>query len=169
MSNVFLMPHIGSATKETRDAMGFRALDNLDAGGAILTSGPLSSGATVEDVDSLPVGGNPYPARVDLTGGSPQRVDAKDRFSGATVGFTEFESENAATEAIVPVKVAGFADPAVRLVAAAPSTLDEVVYADDAAADAGAAGVIDLYWDQHQTAVPAMTGAVFDVVFRPRA
>ncbi|MGD9044683.1 MAG: NAD(P)-dependent oxidoreductase [Desulfobacterales bacterium] len=29
--NVFLMPHIGSATRETRDAMGFRALDNLDA------------------------------------------------------------------------------------------------------------------------------------------
>ena len=31
LSNVFLMPHIGSATSETRDAMGFRALDNLDA------------------------------------------------------------------------------------------------------------------------------------------
>lgn len=31
LSNVFLMPHIGSATRETRDAMGFRALDNLDA------------------------------------------------------------------------------------------------------------------------------------------
>ena len=31
LHNVFLMPHIGSATKETRDAMGFRALDNLDA------------------------------------------------------------------------------------------------------------------------------------------
>jgi len=31
LSNTFLMPHIGSATKETRDAMGFRALDNLDA------------------------------------------------------------------------------------------------------------------------------------------
>jgi len=25
------LPHIGSATKQTRDAMGFRALDNLDA------------------------------------------------------------------------------------------------------------------------------------------
>jgi lactate dehydrogenase-like 2-hydroxyacid dehydrogenase len=25
------MPHIGSATIETRNAMGFRALDNLDA------------------------------------------------------------------------------------------------------------------------------------------
>jgi lactate dehydrogenase-like 2-hydroxyacid dehydrogenase len=31
LSNVFLMPHIASATKEARDAMGFRALDNLDA------------------------------------------------------------------------------------------------------------------------------------------
>lgn len=29
LPNVFLMPHIGSATKETRIAMGFRALDNL--------------------------------------------------------------------------------------------------------------------------------------------
>ncbi len=31
LDNAFLLPHIGSATKETRDAMGFRALDNLDA------------------------------------------------------------------------------------------------------------------------------------------
>ena len=30
LANTFLMPHIGSATAETRDAMGFRALDNLD-------------------------------------------------------------------------------------------------------------------------------------------
>jgi lactate dehydrogenase-like 2-hydroxyacid dehydrogenase len=28
--NAYLLPHIGSATFETRDAMGFRALDNLD-------------------------------------------------------------------------------------------------------------------------------------------
>jgi lactate dehydrogenase-like 2-hydroxyacid dehydrogenase len=26
-----MMPHVGSATVRTRDAMGFRALDNLDA------------------------------------------------------------------------------------------------------------------------------------------
>ena len=31
LQNTFLLPHIGSATVETRDAMGFRALDNLDA------------------------------------------------------------------------------------------------------------------------------------------
>lgn len=31
LPNTFLLPHVGSATRETRDAMGFRALDNLDA------------------------------------------------------------------------------------------------------------------------------------------
>jgi lactate dehydrogenase-like 2-hydroxyacid dehydrogenase len=31
LGNTFLLPHVGSATRETRDAMGYRALDNLDA------------------------------------------------------------------------------------------------------------------------------------------
>ncbi len=31
LTNTFLMPHIGSVAAETRDGMGFRALDNLDA------------------------------------------------------------------------------------------------------------------------------------------
>ncbi len=31
LPNTFLLPHLGSATDVTRDAMGFRALDNLDA------------------------------------------------------------------------------------------------------------------------------------------
>jgi lactate dehydrogenase-like 2-hydroxyacid dehydrogenase len=31
LPNVFVLPHLGSATVETRDGMGFRALDNIDA------------------------------------------------------------------------------------------------------------------------------------------
>ena len=31
LPNAFLLPHIGSATVETRDAMGNLCLDNLDA------------------------------------------------------------------------------------------------------------------------------------------
>ena len=31
LQNTFLLPHVGSATHETRDAMGFCCLDNLDA------------------------------------------------------------------------------------------------------------------------------------------
>ena len=39
--NIFMLPHIGSATRQTRDAMGFRALDNLDAFFAGNTPGDL--------------------------------------------------------------------------------------------------------------------------------
>jgi len=31
LETIFMLPHIGSATFDTRNAMGFRALDNLDA------------------------------------------------------------------------------------------------------------------------------------------
>ena len=31
LENTFLLPHMGSATREARDAMGFKCLDNLDA------------------------------------------------------------------------------------------------------------------------------------------
>ena len=31
LANAFLMPHLGSATAETRDAMGFKALANIEA------------------------------------------------------------------------------------------------------------------------------------------
>ncbi|MEI7835827.1 MAG: NAD(P)-dependent oxidoreductase [Planctomycetota bacterium] len=31
LENVALLPHLGSGAVETRDAMGFRALDSLDA------------------------------------------------------------------------------------------------------------------------------------------
>ena len=31
LPNTFLLPHMGSATLETRNAMGFKCLDNLDA------------------------------------------------------------------------------------------------------------------------------------------
>jgi lactate dehydrogenase-like 2-hydroxyacid dehydrogenase len=31
LANAFLLPHMGSATVETRNAMGFKALDNLEA------------------------------------------------------------------------------------------------------------------------------------------
>ena len=39
LENTFLLPHMGSATIETREAMGFRALDNVDA---VLSGRPAS-------------------------------------------------------------------------------------------------------------------------------
>jgi lactate dehydrogenase-like 2-hydroxyacid dehydrogenase len=40
LKNAFLLPHIGSATVETRTVMGMLALDNIDA---VLTSKPAPS------------------------------------------------------------------------------------------------------------------------------
>jgi hypothetical protein len=143
-------------------------LDNLDSGGVIQPAGPLSESVTVEAVDALPIGPNPYPAVVDVSGGAPNLIEAIERFKGAVVGSTEFEPEPAATTITIPLEISPNADPAVRLTAAAPSTLDRIVYVDGQLADAGAAGVIDLFWDQPQTAVPANSGAVYEIVFRPR-
>ncbi len=39
LDNVFLSPHVGSASKETRNAMGFRALDNIAA--VLAGKGPI--------------------------------------------------------------------------------------------------------------------------------
>jgi glyoxylate reductase len=44
MWNVFLLPHLGSATRETRSAMGHRAVDNLDAFFAGKTPGDIVTG-----------------------------------------------------------------------------------------------------------------------------
>lgn len=44
LDNVFLLPHLGSATRRTRIAMGMRAVDNLEAFFAGRTPGDLVSG-----------------------------------------------------------------------------------------------------------------------------
>jgi lactate dehydrogenase-like 2-hydroxyacid dehydrogenase len=40
LDNVILSPHVGSASVETRNAMGFRALDNI--------AGVLAGGAAID-------------------------------------------------------------------------------------------------------------------------
>jgi glyoxylate reductase len=44
LDNAFLLPHLGSATRRTRSAMGMRALDNLEAFFAGITPGDLVTG-----------------------------------------------------------------------------------------------------------------------------
>jgi hypothetical protein len=143
-------------------------LDNLDAAGAIATAGTLSEGATVEAADLIAAGPTRYPLRLDVSGGAPTVVEAQDRFTNAVVGSTDIVVEPTVAEIFTSVDTTGATDAALRLVAPAPSTLDRLIYADDAIADGGAIGVIDLYWNQPQDAVPAGTGAVFTATFRRR-
>jgi hypothetical protein len=55
-----------------------------------------------------------------------------------------------------------------RLAEVPAGPLDRRAYADDAVAAAGAAGVIDLYWETAQSAVPAPAGVVYRAVFQRR-
>lgn len=143
-------------------------LDNLDGGGGVATAGPLSVGATVEAADLVPIGPAAYPVRLDVSGGAPAVVEARDRFAGTVVASTDIVAEPGALELVTAVDLSRAADAAVRLVAPAPASLDRLIYADDEIADAGAVGAVDLYWEQPQDAVPAGTGAVYAAVFRRR-
>lgn len=143
-------------------------LDNLDAAGAIQTSGALSAGVTVEAADLVEIGPNPYPVVIDFAGGAPPQVEARDRFSNAILSTTPVVAEPGALSSTVLLAIPPDADPATRITAPAPSALDRLVYADDEPTASGAVGVIDLYWDQSQTAAPADTGAEFTAAFRPR-
>lgn len=143
-------------------------LDNLDAAGAIQTGGLLTNGATVEAVDTVAVGPNPFPLRLDVSGGAPAAVELQDRFSAAVVGTAAIDVDPGAVETIALIGAPDGTDAALRAVSPAPAPLNRLVYVDEAIAQSNVVGVIDLYWDQSQSNVPADTGAIFSAVFRPR-
>ena len=143
-------------------------LDNLDGAGAIQTSGALTTGAAVDVADLVAAGPQTYPVRLDVSGGAPAVIEAQNRFTAAVVGFTEITADPGQLEVEIVLDLSAAPDAAVRLVAPAPANLNRLIYADDDVSDTGAAGVIDLYWDQPQSAVPAGTGAVFTAEFQRR-
>ena len=90
LPNCFLLPHLGSATIETRDAMGFRALDNLDAffaGRACSGRPELNQASLVLPATALAapgtlaliVGATSRPALADCAGAQAFVQDAADR------------------------------------------------------------------------------------------
>ena len=143
-------------------------LDNLDGVGAIQPAGVLSAGPTIEVADLTAVGPTIYAVRLGVSGGAPPVIEAQNRFTGAVVGTTDLVLEAGQTELETFVDLTTAPDAAVQLVAAAPVNLDRSVYADSEISDSGAAGVLDLYWDQPQDAVPAGSGAVYTAQFRRR-
>ncbi|MCG6901994.1 MAG: hypothetical protein LJE68_04860 [Rhodobacter sp.] len=143
-------------------------LDNLDGAGAIQTAGALTTGAAVDVPDLVAAGPESYPVRLDVSGGAPPVLEAQDRFTAAVVGSTLIVAEPGQPEVVTSLDLSQAPDAALRLVAAAPANLDQPIYADDEISDTGAAGVIDIYWDQPQSAVPAGTGAIFTAQFLRR-
>ncbi len=144
-------------------------LDNLDAAGAVLPAGArLSAGATVAAADAVDIGRRNFSILVDLAASSPTAVEAREPVSAALVGSAAVTAPAGATAASVALDLSGSGEVLFRVAEVPPGPLDRRAYADDAVAAAGAAGVIDLYWETAQTAAPDPAGVVYRAVFQRR-
>lgn len=144
-------------------------LDNLDGSGAVLPDGaPLSAGAAVAVADAVDIGRRNFAVLVDLTASSPAAVEARDAVSNALVKSAAIAAPTGAAAASVALDLSASADVLFRVAEVPPGPLDRRAYADDGVASAGAAGVIDLYWETAQDAVPDPAGVVYRAVFQRR-
>lgn len=142
-------------------------LDNLSGAGAIQSGGPLTEAAEVEVEDAARLGARKFAARVDLTPPAPVSLDVTDKFSGAAVTSAAVNAAAGATATVVEIDLVGEPSPVFGLTETPPGTETTTIYTDDAVAAAAPLGVLDIYWDQRQDAVPA-AGLDYSVVFRRR-
>lgn len=144
-------------------------LDNLDAAGAILPDGaPLSAGAQVAAADGVQIGRRLFAVDLDLTASTPTAVEARDIASAAVVQSAPVIAPSGASAASIALDLSASPDVLFRIAEVPPGPLDRRGYADDAVATVAAAGVIDLYWETAQDAVPAPAGVVYRAVFQRR-
>jgi len=144
-------------------------LDNLDAAGAVLQDGALlSAGAQVAAADAVQIGRRLFAVSLDLTASSPTAVEARDPVTAAVVKSVVVAAPPGAGAASVALDLSTAPQVLFRIAEVPPGPLDRRGYADDAVASAGAAGVIDLYWETAQDAVPTPAGVVYRAVFQRR-
>lgn len=143
-------------------------LQNLDGTGAIRTAGGLSLNATVEQDDLVQAGpASGFPVTIDLSGGAPDRLRARDRFDNSQLLEREFTAPPGPSLQMT-VDLCALPDPAARLTTPVAGALDQVVYADDEIASGGVPAILDLWWDSRQDTVPQPGGAAFTATFRNR-
>ena len=149
-------------------------LENLDGAGAIQEAGLITSTAVVGAGEHVYVGPSWYPVQVSLAAGTPNAVEARDRFTGSVIAQTKIldlaaeppiTPPPAATYVLTTVEVPTVGAAALRLVVDAPGTLSRAIYADDEVDRARALGVIDLHWSGPQNGVPAGTGIEYRATF----
>jgi hypothetical protein len=144
-------------------------LDNLDGAGAVLPDGAsLSAGPTVAAADAVDIGRRNFALLVDLTASSPTAVEARDAVAATLVKSAAIAAPAGASAASVALDLSASREVLFRVAEVPAGPLNRRAYADDPVAAAGAAGVIDLYWETAQTAAPDPAGVVYRVVFQRR-
>ena len=153
-------------------------LDNLDGAGAILADGAsLSAGAVVGVADAVQVARRRVPVSVGLAP-PPTHVRAVNVQTGLPIIDTRPNPPVPVQVAVQPAPGASqfaaildippSAGPLVRVRQAPAGALNRRAYADDWTSETGAAGVLDLFWENAQDTVPAGPGQVYRIVFARR-
>jgi hypothetical protein len=143
-------------------------LQNLDASGAIRTAGTLSLAGTVEQDELVQAGpASSFPVTIDLSGGTPERLHARDRFDNSQLMEHTFTAPPGPALRM-SVDLVTLPHPAVRMDTPVAGALDQIVYADDEIAASGASAILDLWWESRQDIVPQPNGAAFTATFRNR-
>lgn len=144
-------------------------LQNLDGNGDVQTAGALSAGSTVEQTELVQAGpASDFPIAIDLTGGAPDRLHARNRFDNSQLYELEFTAPPGPVLRL-NADLSSLEHPAVRLTTPVAGALDQLVYADDEISSSGAELILDLWWEQRQDAVPVPGGAQFSASFRTRS
>lgn len=153
-------------------------LDNLDPSGAILADGAvLTAGATVHGSDAVQIGRRRLPVTVDLAP-PPTDVRAVDALAGTQLidprptppqpVRVPVQASPDATRFTAVLDIPPTEGPLVRVRQTPAGTVDRRAYADDWVAASGAVGVLDLFWESAQDAVPAGAGQGYRIVFARR-
>lgn len=141
-------------------------LDNLaPPGGTIEAGGTLSAAASVEVADAARIGARVYVEQVDRSAPAPTSLAVKNRFDGTAITTVAVPTEG--SRVAVAIDLTARPEHVFELAEEPGGSPSKTIYTDDDLAGAGAAGVVDIHWDQPQTAVPA-SGLAFTIPFRKR-
>ncbi|PWR01048.1 hypothetical protein DKT77_19140 [Meridianimarinicoccus roseus] len=144
-------------------------VSNLTSAGGIRASGTaLQQGAAVTAGDAVTLAGQTATIGVDLGGGAPDAVEAQMVPGGAVIDRMDVAAEPGAAEATITLTLEHAATPRLRAVSDPAGSLDRGIYADAEILARAPRGIVELFWETRQEAVPAPDGVVYRVVFDRR-
>lgn len=133
--------------------------DNLTASGGIQPVGqqPLSEGAVVDQSDAARIHPHVFLAHSDLAGATPPtRYLINDKFDPAvTVKEVAIKAGGGIALASTRIDLADQSGGPYLITTDAAGALPQTIYLDEALAAQGCLGIVDIYWEARQDAVPA--------------
>ena len=142
-------------------------LNNLTPAGAIRASGVKLHGGALSAEHAVALAGATASVTLDVSGGAPDAVEARSLPGDALIDRIEVPRVAGATTATVTLTLDTDA-PHHRAVSDPAGAVDRGLYADPDSLARAPRGILELYWETRQDAVPSPDGVLYRVVFPRR-